>query len=856
MKKTLIRAISFFLTLSLLTGLLIPFASAIEYEGVESMTVDATAALLIDLDTDQVLYEQAADEQRYPASITKIMTALLTLEAIGRGELDLNTEITVDAAALADITEDSSTANLQAGEKITVKNLLYCLLLASANEAANVLAMAVSGDIPTFVELMNQRAQELGMAGTHFVNPHGLHNADHYSTARDIYRMSKQAMTHATFREIVSTGRYTVPATNLSKARSLLNTNGLLTSAKHYGYTMDGTIGIKTGSTGEAGYCLVAAVQKKGHTLVSVVLGAQNPTDSRGNVQRKQFTESKRLLNWGFTNFSDATLLDAETYLQELPVRFSSEASHVVVRPTRSVQVMVPGTYDPERLELRLRFHRDVASAPIEAGDVLGTVTVIYAGEEYATVDMAAVSDVSFSPFMAFVSSVNTVLGNIYVRLLLLIALALVVVGLVRRFQERTKEERRAKRQLRQQEKIAFRQREAEARQQDEAQAKLEKEAREQQRKEELLRRQQEAQDRQAKRAQEAQERQVKREQERLEREERNRQLRAEREARQAEERQRRQAEREERQRQAEVRRRQEEEARRQREERERRQRQEREARRQEELARRRQEERQARQREERRRQEQADRERRRQAEWERRARQADPARNAPPSAARPLPGTLARAAPPGKSRAAGPTTVGKPGPAAVPHTIHLDAAPLRARRLLWSKTSLPCNNGSTRVTTSSFSAGPGSPRKAESPTSAVWTACITSPTPIPRRPFSVTPSLPKTPGNSTGFIGKKCSSRGRSPTPPTGNWRSWNRRESSRPWSPKTSTVSIRLPEARWSMSCMAPPCAITAPAARKNIPSLFCWKPPAFPGALSPTAAPSSAPMWCSMRRDWTPM
>ena len=630
MKKTLIRAISFFLTLSLLTGLLIPFASAIEYEGVESMTVDATAALLIDLDTDQVLYEQAADEQRYPASITKIMTALLTLEAIGRGELDLNTEITVDAAALADITKDSSTANLQAGEKITVKNLLYCLLLASANEAANVLAMAVSGDIPTFVELMNQRAQELGMAGTHFVNPHGLHNADHYSTARDIYRMSKQAMTHATFREIVSTGRYTVPATNLSQPRKLLNTNGLLTSAKHYGYTMDGTIGIKTGSTGEAGYCLVAAVQKKGHTLVSVVLGAQNPTDSRGNVQRKQFTESKRLLNWGFTNFSDATLLDAETYLQELPVRFSSEASHVVVRPTQSVQVMVPGTYDPERLVLRLRFHRDVASAPIEAGDILGTVTVIYAGEEYATVDMAAVSDVSFSPFMAFVSSVNTVLGNIYVRLLL-IALALVVVGLVRRFQERTKEDRRAKRQLRQQEKIAFRQREAEARQQDEAQAKLEKEAREQQRKEELLRRQQEAQERQAKRAQEAQERQVKREQERLEREERNRQLRAEREARQAEERQRRQAEREERQRQAEVRRRQEEEARRQREERERRQRQEREARRQEELARRRQEERQARQREERRRQEQADRERRRQAEWERRARQADPARNAPP---------------------------------------------------------------------------------------------------------------------------------------------------------------------------------------------------------------------------------
>ena len=129
MKKTLIRASSFLLTLSLLVSLLVPAASAINYEGVESITVDATAAFLIDLDTDQVLYAQEADQQRYPASITKIMTALLTLEAVGRGELDLSTEITVDAAALADITDDSSTVYLKAGEVITVENLLYCLLV-------------------------------------------------------------------------------------------------------------------------------------------------------------------------------------------------------------------------------------------------------------------------------------------------------------------------------------------------------------------------------------------------------------------------------------------------------------------------------------------------------------------------------------------------------------------------------------------------------------------------------------------------------------------------------------------------------------------------------------------------------
>ena len=499
----------------------------------------------------------------------------------------------------------------------------------------------MAGDIPTFVEQMNQRAQELGMSGTHFVNPHGLHSDDHYTTARDIFKMAKQAMTHATFREIVSTGTYTVPATNLSGERTLYNTNALLTSALHPGYTYSGTIGIKTGSTGQAGYCLTAAVEMKGHTLISVVLGAENPTDSQGNVQRMQFSESVRLLDWASDNFSAATLLDSETYLQEIPVRFSADTSHVVLRPAQSVRALIPGTSHDTRLELRLRLNSEVASAPISAGDILGTVTVIYAGQEYGTIDMVAGSDVSFSPFMAFVTSVNTVLGNIFVRLLLLAALVLLGIGFLRRYRERTKEERKARRQAKLEEKMAFRQREAEARQQDEALAQQEKAAREQKRKEELLLRQQQQQERQAQRAQEAQERQIKREQERLQREERHRQLQAERQARQkereerlAQERAQRQREREERQRQLEQERaqrqrqmeqerRQREEARRRREEERRRQEAQERRRRQEAEARRRRQEQEERQRQERRRWEQADRERRRREEWERRARQA-----------------------------------------------------------------------------------------------------------------------------------------------------------------------------------------------------------------------------------------
>ena len=359
MKKTLIRAISFFLTLSLLTGLLIPFASAIEYEGVESMTVDATAALLIDLDTDQVLYEQAADEQRYPASITKIMTALLTLEAIGRGELDLNTEITVDAAALADITEDSSTANLQAGEKITVKNLLYCLLLASANEAANVLAMAVSGDIPTFVELMNQRAQELGMADTTFLNCTGLPAQGHQTSAHDIALMSRELiLNHPSIREYT-----TIWMDSLRDgASSLVNTNRLI---RFY----QGATGLKTGSTDSALYCLSGTAERDGMELIAVIMKAPTST--------QRFEDATNLLNYGFSTYTLENVVP-ESALPPVPVSLGTQATvqpvlgentHLLLEKTKAGSLQ------------QLVTLADSVEAPVAAGSQLGTLTIT-SGEE------------------------------------------------------------------------------------------------------------------------------------------------------------------------------------------------------------------------------------------------------------------------------------------------------------------------------------------------------------------------------------------------------------------------------------------------------------------------------------------
>lgn len=575
MKKTLIRAISFCLTLCLLTGLLTPLAGAVEYEGIEPIAVNATAALLVDLDTDQVLLEQSADETRYPASITKIMTALLTLEAVGRGELSLDTVVTVPAEALTDITEDSSTANLVAGEEITVKNLLYCLLLPSANEAANTLAITVAGDVPTFVEQMNQRAAELGMENTHFANPHGLHNPDHYTTAKDIYKMAKEAMAHPSFREIVSTGQYTVPATNKSEARVLYNTNGLLARYKYYGYEYSGTIGIKTGSTPEAGYCLVTAARKKGHTLVSVVLGCQNPTDANGKVQRLQFTESRRLLDWGFTNFSSATLLNADTYLEEVPVKYSSQASHVVLKPAQSVTTLIPGEYDEEKLDLRLTLNSATAKAPISKGDVLGSVSVIYGGEQYATVDMVAVSDIALSPFLAFIDSVNAVLGNLFVRILLALALIFFAVGVVRRLRNQQAQTRKEARLQRQEEK----KQEAIARHQREEAAYAQKmQEQERRRQEKDLQRQEDEERRRQEQERRRQEQELRRQEQEQRRQEHQRQREEEARRREAEHALRRQEK--ERHRQEQARRREQE--RQQREQERRRQEQERQRREQE----------------------------------------------------------------------------------------------------------------------------------------------------------------------------------------------------------------------------------------------------------------------------------
>ncbi len=428
MKKYCTRVFSFLLCAALLAGLLLPTAAL----AIPEMDVAASSAILVDADNGDILYEKEAHTRRYPASITKVMTALLTLEAIDRGELSLDKVVTVSSTSQAGLSDDGSSQNIKPGEQLTVEELLYCTLVASANEACNILGETVCGDLSTFVDKMNQRAQELGMKDTHFANPHGLHDENHYSTAYDIWLMTAQAMKNSTFRTIVDTDQYHIPATNLSAERHFYNTNGLLSNWKYIGYTYSKAIGIKTGSTPEAGQCLVSAAVDTGRTLIAVVLGAQNVTMADGTLDRQSFSESRRLLQWGFANFKRMTIIDETAKLREIKVTLSEEADYVLLSPSGKLEATLPADLKPENFTQEVTVASESVQAPVAKGQILGSVTLTYNGKSYGTLDLVASNSVSRSEKLYTLFRIKTFFEQLWVRLLL-IALAVVILILILR---------------------------------------------------------------------------------------------------------------------------------------------------------------------------------------------------------------------------------------------------------------------------------------------------------------------------------------------------------------------------------------------------------------------------------------
>lgn len=355
-----------------------------------NIEISAPSAILIESKTGRILYEKNSEEKRYPASTTKIMTALLTLENVE----DLQSKATVSYNAVFSVPSGYSVDTLKVGEELSIEELLYALLVKSSNEAANVLAEYVAGNVDSFATMMNTRAAELGCKNTNFVNPNGIHNENHYSTAYDLSLIAKEAMKNETFRKIVSTVSHTLPSTNKYEQtdRNLITTNDLINkkNKNYYEYA----IGIKTGYTAYAKNCLVAGANKDGVELISVVLG----TDKKEvNGLSKRDTDTKTLFEYVYNNFSQKNVSTArETVVGQTKIKgATTETKNLDLNTDSDINILVTNDKEKDEINGEIKLNENI-KAPIAKGDKLGTITYNSDGIEY-TANVIAANDVQKS---------------------------------------------------------------------------------------------------------------------------------------------------------------------------------------------------------------------------------------------------------------------------------------------------------------------------------------------------------------------------------------------------------------------------------------------------------------------------
>lgn len=340
--------------------------------GSDKMLDTAGAAMLYEVNSDTVMYAWNPDQTMYPASLVKIMTALLALE-----NGDLTSVVTVSANAMAALNENNATLQMQVGETLTLEQLLYCLLVGGANDAAVVIADHIAGSQQGFVQMMNDRAKALGCNGTVFTNPHGLHEDPQVTTARDMVKILREAMKHETFNTIFGTVSYTLPATSLSEERYMETTNFMMTPSTVAYYDKRVTGG-RTGVTTDRLRCLIVSAQSGGMNYISVILGAVPTFDVDGYTPKYfgSYEETRELLKVGFEGFEVKQVLQEQQVLLQYPV--ANASSNVAAGPARSVSTVLPQDFGYENLSVVYQHSVPALTAPVKNGQQINTVQLWY----------------------------------------------------------------------------------------------------------------------------------------------------------------------------------------------------------------------------------------------------------------------------------------------------------------------------------------------------------------------------------------------------------------------------------------------------------------------------------------------
>ncbi len=369
----------------LIVMMTIASAGAIDY-GCNVETV-GEGIYLEELNTGVVVFEKDADVKMNPASTTKIMTYTIVCDRIADFEA---TKIEVTQEALATLDPESSVMGLadHVGESYTVKDLLYGLMLPSGNDAALVLATYLGeGNIDNFVKLMNDKATELGCTNTHFVNPHGLYNADHYSTPRDMAIITKNAMKLKDFSEITNTVKYTPEGFD----KPIVTTNYMIDKDGHNGdYYYPYAKGIKTGFTDEAGRCLISTAEKDGYTYLCVDLGAAYSFEEDVNYA---MLDTAKLYDWAFGNISSQVVFPTTDVVANIDVENTKDNTTLDLVPKEDIKALLPTGYKTELITTKTDVP-DSVTAPINQGSVIGTVDVFYDGTKVGSAELCASANI------------------------------------------------------------------------------------------------------------------------------------------------------------------------------------------------------------------------------------------------------------------------------------------------------------------------------------------------------------------------------------------------------------------------------------------------------------------------------
>ncbi len=373
-----------------------------------SFTIRSQAALLMNLDTDTVLYQKNADTQYMPGSLVQIMTAIIVLENCS----DLSTNITADSALYSQFTnteypDDIRYAEIKNGDVLSVEELLHAMLLTSSSEASVILANHFgNGSIPTFVSMMNEKAQELGCTQTNFVNPTGMYNAAQKTTANDLAIITKYALSLGRFESIATAESFTPYTPNLDRHNpdwTWTHSNTMIQASSPY--YVSGVKGLKTANMSVQGRSIICEASRDGNTFLVVLLAAPFE-DSNGDLQYYHQADACNLLEWVFEHFSYQTILSGSTELRQIKVQNGDGSDYVLVKPSETFMTLWYDSADTASIIQEFSIP-DSVTAPVNEGDKLGEVTLKFSGEEIATIDLVATSSVKLSPFKYYMALIQ-----------------------------------------------------------------------------------------------------------------------------------------------------------------------------------------------------------------------------------------------------------------------------------------------------------------------------------------------------------------------------------------------------------------------------------------------------------------